>query len=68
MSLTAVVAANVILDIAILSVLAWVMFRPARLRPHGETLRGLEFDAERAIAHVDRYIPGQSAGQEREAA
>lgn len=34
MSLSLVIASNVILDIGLLGLLAWVMARPARMQPH----------------------------------
>ena len=67
-SLTAAVAANVILDLVILSVLAWVMSRPARLEPHGRILRGLELSAPSMIEPTDGPDAGQSVALEREAA
>lgn len=67
MSLSAAIAANVIFDVAILAVLAWVMSRPARMRPHA-SLHDLGFATVSAVRRAEDSLQDVGHSQAREAA
>jgi hypothetical protein len=55
MSLSLAIAANVILDVAIIGLLAYAMCRPARFQPHG-TRHGHSFEAIEASVAAARHL------------